>query len=463
MNTQTRGHFSREQVAQLLNAVEGWRVVTGAHVKPHLSQQDVLAHLNRMFGFGNFDVEIISSELVYEEPMTNSNNAPAWRVLYRAIVRLFVRDANGNLVAFYDGGSTGESEGQPSRADSHDLAFKSALSTATKRAAIHLGDQFGLSLYNKGQMQALVMGTMVGADWAPAVLNNGPQQEVDGGRVAERQDAAAEEPQVEPAKPTALPPQTKRATTGRQGTRKSRGAAKAAEEKVEAPAPAPAPEPVAPAPAPTPAPEPVAPAPEVVIAEVAAERTPEDAERAERERMAAEQMRQVSDREAIIASADSVDRADEAAVAAWNAEHGKATGHFISSNAEMERQRAKMDAPAPAAAPAPAPVEDLSFVDRDGTVYASQEELDAAVRARVQGSIVADAGQVVGTLDANAPAFDEVVAASPTDYFAQVAAARTVEQTKDVWVRAQADAENPMTQELKMEILRVKVALEGQA
>jgi hypothetical protein len=32
-----------------------------------------------------------------------------------------------------------------------------------KRAAIALGDQFGLSLYNKGQRTALVMGTMVGA------------------------------------------------------------------------------------------------------------------------------------------------------------------------------------------------------------------------------------------------------------------------------------------------------------
>ncbi|WP_267977562.1 hypothetical protein, partial [Acinetobacter baumannii] len=32
---------------------------------------------------------------------------------------------------------------------------------SVKRAAIPLGDQFGLSLYNKGQMKALVRGTLV--------------------------------------------------------------------------------------------------------------------------------------------------------------------------------------------------------------------------------------------------------------------------------------------------------------
>lgn len=209
--------FNRQQVAQLLRPVEDWRVVTGPHVKPHLSQQDVLAHLIRVFGFGNFDVEVLESSLLFEEPMTNSNNKPAWSVAYRALVRLTVRDEMGNVVAHYDGGSTGESEGQPSRAASHDLAFKSALSTATKRAAIHLGDQFGLSLYNKGQRAALVGGTMVNSNWADDQLADGPQQEEDGGLVADRQDAAAEEPQA----PSALPPATKRATNGRQGTRRA--------------------------------------------------------------------------------------------------------------------------------------------------------------------------------------------------------------------------------------------------
>ena len=39
--------------------------------------------------------------------------------------------------------------------------MKSALSLAKKRAAIPLGDQFGLSLYNKGQTSALVRGSLV--------------------------------------------------------------------------------------------------------------------------------------------------------------------------------------------------------------------------------------------------------------------------------------------------------------
>jgi hypothetical protein len=39
--------------------------------------------------------------------------------------------------------------------------MKSAISVAKKRCCINLGDQFGLSLYNKGQLSALVMGTLV--------------------------------------------------------------------------------------------------------------------------------------------------------------------------------------------------------------------------------------------------------------------------------------------------------------
>lgn len=254
---------------------------------------------------------------------------------------------------------------------------------------------------------------------------------------------------VEEVKPSALPKQTKRATTGRQGTKRKTAA------KVEEPAGEVAevvaevvPEPVAdevPEPATQPEPQPTA----------------EDEERAERERIANEQMRQVSEREAVIATAADVDRADEAAVAAWNAEHGKATGHYITSDAEVQRQREKMNAEEPAAAPEPVEDEGPQWVDRDGTVYDSQAELDAAIRARVQGNIATDAGQVVGTIDANAKTFAEVVAEEPKNYAAQLEAATTQEECLAVWNAAQADDENPVTTEFKMEILRVKNSLTG--
>lgn len=265
----------------------------------------------------------------------------------------------------------------------------------------------------------------------------------------------ADEQPAEEEKPSALPKATKRATVGKQGTRRRKAAEKPAEEPQEAAA-APAEdivdaEVVEDAPTPeTPAEEP--PAPE--------QADPEAEERAERAKIAAEQERQVTERERIIASADTVDRDDEAAVAAWNAEHGKATGHYLTSTAEAQRTRDAMNG-------APdEPTDDgddmPEFVDsKTGDVYDSQAEMDAAIRARVQANITADAGQVVGTLEAEAGGFDALVQAEPTNYAAQVEAAQTVEQTKDVWMRAQADTENPMSQDLKMAIVNRKAAIEA--
>lgn len=440
MNTTPRGGFSRQQVAQLLQPVEPFRVVTGAHVKPHLSQQDVVAHLIRVFGFGNFDIEVLSSDCIFEEPMTNSNNKPAWRVGYRALVRLTVRDEGGNLVASYDGGSTGESEGQPSRADSHDLAYKSSLSTATKRAAIHLGDQFGLSLYNKGQMQALVMGTMINTDWQnnQDIQAGVPQQEVDGGNVADRHDTDAEAPQEEA--PSALPPARKRATKGTQGTKR----AKPTEASQEAAA-APTEEPVKDEPA-APTPTPPAPAQEPPVAPVqSVEDDALNAERAERERMAAQQEQQVSDRERILATADEVDRDDEAAVKAWNAENGQFTGRFLTSTAELERQKAKAAADA-----------EPEFVDtKTGDVYDTQAEMDAAIRARVQAKVTEDTVAAPGEPSALEVARTE----EPTNFARHIAAATTDDELKNLWMELQKA--NQLTTELRAAIVNRKAQVEG--
>src|SRR5206468_12576286 len=56
---------------------------------------------------------------------------------------------------------TGTSPNLPDYGDAHDFAAKNAVSYALKRCATDLGDQFGLSLYNKGQLAPLVAGTLV--------------------------------------------------------------------------------------------------------------------------------------------------------------------------------------------------------------------------------------------------------------------------------------------------------------
>lgn len=155
--------FTRAQVSQLLQPINTNRVLRDGKGHSHVSQQDILAHLIRIFGFGNFDTEILSLECVFETPRVNDQTGKQtgrWDVCYRATYRLIVKDADGNEVCHFEDGSTATAQNQ-TRGDAHDLAMKSALSLAKKRAAIPLGDQFGLSLYNKGQTSALVRGTLV--------------------------------------------------------------------------------------------------------------------------------------------------------------------------------------------------------------------------------------------------------------------------------------------------------------
>jgi hypothetical protein len=153
--------FSPKQVKQLLAPINPKRVLRDGKGNAHVAQQDITAHLNRVFGFGNWTKEVLSVELVFEDQY-QKDGKPRWAVCYKALVRLIIKDENGNVVCRYDDGSMGSSQGMPNRADAHDLAYKSAISLSTKRAAKDLGDQFGLSLYNKGQMTALVGGTLVG-------------------------------------------------------------------------------------------------------------------------------------------------------------------------------------------------------------------------------------------------------------------------------------------------------------
>lgn len=163
--------FTRTQVEQLLRPVHVSRVMRDGKNKEHLSQQDVTAHLIRVFGFGNFDTTVLSAECIFEHNRPTSDGKPSarWDIGYRALVRLTVRNPAGQVVCRYENGSTGTAQNQ-SLGDGHDLAYKSAISLAMKRCAINLGDQFGLSLYNKGQLKPLVMDTLVRPDGeAPAV------------------------------------------------------------------------------------------------------------------------------------------------------------------------------------------------------------------------------------------------------------------------------------------------------
>ena len=156
------GTFSEQQTKQLLQPINPRRVLRDGRGNSHVSQQDVTAHLIRVFGFGNFKTELLDVTLIAEE-CRNPEDPYArrkWDVTYRATMRLTIFDRNHDLVTSFEDSSCGDAQNQV-RHDAHDLALKSAISLAKKRCTINLGDQFGLSLYNKGQMEALVIASLV--------------------------------------------------------------------------------------------------------------------------------------------------------------------------------------------------------------------------------------------------------------------------------------------------------------
>jgi recombination DNA repair RAD52 pathway protein len=182
------------QHRQLLAPINPRRVLKDGKGMNHVSQQDVTAHLNRVFGFGNFDTEVLSLSLIFEAPRlfpTKDEPDPKvtvktrWDVCYIATFRLTIRNPDGSVFATYEDGATGDAQNLI-RSEAHDLAMKTAISTAKKRCAINLGDQFGLSLYNKGSMEAIVMRTLLDADFAedeedcdtPEDVTEGVEQQV---------------------------------------------------------------------------------------------------------------------------------------------------------------------------------------------------------------------------------------------------------------------------------------------
>ena len=83
-----RGTFTSEQITQLLKPIKPQRVLA-VQGHSHVSQQDITAHLIRMFGFGNFDIDVLDAALVFEDQRANDKGEliNKWDVCYRAMVR----------------------------------------------------------------------------------------------------------------------------------------------------------------------------------------------------------------------------------------------------------------------------------------------------------------------------------------------------------------------------------------
>jgi hypothetical protein len=204
-------YLSPEQVSKLLEPIHPRRVSSRdglAYVEAH----DVKAHLTRIFGFARWSSEVLEQHLIVERQVQTKGGKDAFYVCYRSLVQLTVCAPDGTVLARYTEGHVGDST-HPVQGDAHGNALTNSESYALKRCAIALGDQFGLSLYNRGQTSRIVGKTLVampgeGAAAAADVDVDLPQVHPEDQSVeAEPEPApaapepAAEQAQVEPIAP----------------------------------------------------------------------------------------------------------------------------------------------------------------------------------------------------------------------------------------------------------------------
>lgn len=169
-------YLNKYQHAQLLRGVNPSRVRTLSG-NSHMEAYDIRAHLNRVFGFAKWSAEVVVMELIFERFHKNSKGKDAVSVGYRAGLALTVCGPDGSSLATYTEYAAGSASGFPvsKQADAHDMSMKTAESQALKRAAINLGDQFGLSLYQKNSVKPIVMQTLDVHEVAEDVAKNVPK------------------------------------------------------------------------------------------------------------------------------------------------------------------------------------------------------------------------------------------------------------------------------------------------
>ena len=159
--------LNNRQHEQLLKGLNPTRIAKrqggGGKSLSYLEAWDVKAHLIRIFGFGGWSWTVIEAVLAFEEQGERN-----WTVGYKVVGVLTIHgidqivNERHEVVtrdAQYAEAAVG-SASLPQRGEAHDMAIKTAESDALKRAAINLGDQFGLSLYNNGAVAPVVCQTL---------------------------------------------------------------------------------------------------------------------------------------------------------------------------------------------------------------------------------------------------------------------------------------------------------------
>lgn len=158
----TRGLTEKQRLVlgRPLNASRIAQRSQGGKRLSYLESWDVRAHLIRVFGYCNFDVEVLETAMLYQRDVeVGKDKTPGWEVAWTARVALVIRDNTGCEMCRFIEAAVGSAVGATGLGDLHDNAVKQAASDGLKRCAINLGSQFGLSLYDDGSTREVVRGT----------------------------------------------------------------------------------------------------------------------------------------------------------------------------------------------------------------------------------------------------------------------------------------------------------------
>jgi DNA repair and recombination protein RAD52 len=116
----------------------------------------VISAANRIFGYGMWRTEILGLDLVENVEITNSNGKSGWRVGYICRMRVTVRGSSQPVgEASYEDVGFGAGTDYNSLGGAMESASKEALTDAMKRCLRNLGNQFGLALYDKDQVDVM--------------------------------------------------------------------------------------------------------------------------------------------------------------------------------------------------------------------------------------------------------------------------------------------------------------------
>jgi recombination DNA repair RAD52 pathway protein len=145
--------LTREQLQVLMGNLHPARVQSrkqGGATLSYLAAYDVKAMLIRVFGFGGFSAETTHTEIL-DVDRYQKDGKPQIRIAALCTVRLYIHQLDAVYSESAVASQTGATYG-----DVADFAVKTAESDALKRAAINLGTQFGLSLYDNGSTKEVV-------------------------------------------------------------------------------------------------------------------------------------------------------------------------------------------------------------------------------------------------------------------------------------------------------------------